>query len=115
MSAYYLIAICAIMMFVSECQAWAEIPETEQKDPNFYQSAAWKALRKRVFAAWGRICLRCLKNIEPMTVDHILPRSKYPELELEFTNMQPLCDPCNKAKSNTDYTDYRDYTKMNEL
>ena len=43
-----------------------------------------------------------------MHVDHILPRSKYPELELWFMNQQVLCKWCNWEKSNTDYTDYRD-------
>ena len=40
-------------------------------------------------------------------VDHILPRSKFPDLALEFSNMAVLCETCNIAKSNTDYTDWR--------
>jgi 5-methylcytosine-specific restriction endonuclease McrA len=40
-------------------------------------------------------------------VDHILPRSLFPEHELEFNNMAVLCRSCNMAKSNTDFTDWR--------
>lgn len=45
-----------------------------------------------------------------MHVDHIKPKSKYPELALEFSNMQVLCDPCNMGKSNIYDTDWRDLT-----
>jgi len=40
-------------------------------------------------------------------VDHIKPRSKFPELELVFDNLQVLCDDCNIGKSNVDSTDFR--------
>jgi 5-methylcytosine-specific restriction endonuclease McrA len=42
-----------------------------------------------------------------MHVDHILPRSKFPELELDIDNLQVLCEECNLAKSNIDTTDWR--------
>ncbi|GAA0189743.1 hypothetical protein GCM10008944_01520 [Cytobacillus oceanisediminis] len=31
--------------------------------------------------------------------DHILPSSRYPHLELERSNLQGACRPCNRAKS----------------
>ena len=40
-------------------------------------------------------------------VDHIKPRSKYPELSLVFDNLQVLCGACNKGKGNKYQTDYR--------
>jgi 5-methylcytosine-specific restriction endonuclease McrA len=40
-------------------------------------------------------------------IDHILPRSKYPELSLVFDNLQVLCESCNLGKSNKDETDWR--------
>ena len=40
-------------------------------------------------------------------VDHIKPRSKYPELELDITNLQILCEDDNLGKSNRYETDYR--------
>ncbi len=99
------------MLVISVCQNIR--PKTkEQKDPNFYRSSEWRALRIEVFKAWGRNCLKCGENIEPMTIDHVYPRSKFPELELEFMNCQPMCSPCNLKKSNTDYTDYRDIEKV---
>jgi hypothetical protein len=40
-------------------------------------------------------------------VDHIKPRSSYPELELDIKNLQVLCRDCNLGKSNTCETDLR--------
>ena len=40
-------------------------------------------------------------------VDHIKPRSIYPDLSLEFTNLQLLCADCNLGKSNKYDTDWR--------
>jgi len=110
-----ILLLCIGLLIIAVCQDLTLEPTKEQQDPNFYRSPEWRALRVRVFAAWGRDCLICGKNIEPMTIDHVYPRSKFPELELEFTNCQPACSPCNRKKSNTDFTDYRDYRQMNEI
>jgi len=42
-----------------------------------------------------------------MHIDHIKPRSKYPELTFVFENLQVLCEDCNVGKSNLDETDWR--------
>ena len=42
-----------------------------------------------------------------MHVDHIKPRSKYPRLELDFDNLQVLCEDCNLGKSNRYKVDLR--------
>ena len=46
-------------------------------------------------------------STERIHVDHIKPRSKYPELELDINNLQVLCEDCNIGKSNIDETDWR--------
>lgn len=42
-----------------------------------------------------------------LQVDHIRPRSKWPELSLDLDNFQLLCRRCNFKKSNLHDTDYR--------
>jgi len=40
-------------------------------------------------------------------VDHIKPRSKYPDLALELKNLQVLCEDCNIGKGTWDESDWR--------
>lgn len=40
-------------------------------------------------------------------VDHVKPRHFFPELALEITNLQVLCEDCNKGKGAWDQTDWR--------
>lgn len=57
----------------------------------------WKELRVRVLNEYGHHCLKC--NVEEdITIDHIKPYSLYPELCIEFDNLQPLCRSCNSTK-----------------
>lgn len=76
---------------------------------NFYKSRAWRELRYEALKLCGRKCACC--GAEPpyivLHVDHIKPRSKHPELELDINNLQILCEDCNLGKSNNDEIDYR--------
>lgn len=75
------------------------------RDP-FLCSAEWKGLRDRAIATYGAKCMRC-SSLREINVDHIKSRLNYPELALDFNNLQVLCGPCNKAKGNKHSTDYR--------
>lgn len=72
----------------------------------FYQSWEWKTLRYKVLLYYGAVCMLCGSTYR-IVVDHIKPRKKYPELELDFDNMQVLCDECNRGKGQWDETDHR--------
>lgn len=76
----------------------------------FYSGRQWLDLRYRVLRASKGCCALCKSrptSDNPVHVDHIKPRSKYPDLELDITNLQVLCKSCNLGKSNTDETDWR--------
>ena len=77
----------------------------------FYESTGWKKLRweaHRLFDSQGQFgCMRCGTESGEMHIDHIKPRSMYPELELDLNNLQRLCGNCNMEKSNKHSTDYR--------
>ena len=66
----------------------------------------WKELKQRVFDTYGKVCL-CCGSEEHIAVDHIKPYSRFPELCIEFDNLQPLCRSCNSSKGNRDIVDYR--------
>ena len=71
---------------------------------SFYDTREWRELRWRVLTASDGKCNMCGRSKDDgvvMHVDHIKPRSKFPALELEFSNLQVLCEDCNLGKSNT--------------
>jgi len=67
------------------------------KRARFYRSPEWREAREKCFAEKGRACVEC-GCPEQINVDHIKPRSKFPELALVQSNLRPLCWPCNKRK-----------------
>ena len=75
----------------------------------FYSSREWKALRYQALVKFGNRCICCgssQKNGVIIHVDHIKPRSIYPERALDINNLQILCEPCNIGKSNIDETNW---------
>lgn len=57
----------------------------------------WQALKRDQFRC--QACGAAAKQGATLHVDHIKPRSRFPELELELSNLQVLCEPCNLSKS----------------
>lgn len=80
----------------------------EQVD--FYRSRQWRSLRAEALHIWGNAPCACCNepfNGRVKHVDHIKPRSKYPELELKLSNLQVMCEDCNVGKSNHFEIDWR--------
>jgi len=68
---------------------------------DFYQTNEWRKLRWQAISSGNgkcQVCGRTQKNGIILHVDHKLPRSKYPELELDICNLQLLCEDCNMGK-----------------
>ena len=79
------------------------------KRSNLY-AQAWPKLRAIILKRDHGRCRCCgatAKHGVRLHVDHIKPRSKYPELALDGDNLQVLCEICNLSKSNKDETDWR--------
>lgn len=84
--------------------------ETKAVNKEFYFSDEWRTLRYKALRQHGGCCQCCGNRAmpgNPLHVDHIKPRSKYPELELELNNLQVLCADCNLGKRAWDETDWR--------
>jgi 5-methylcytosine-specific restriction endonuclease McrA len=82
----------------------------KQTPKSFYESEGWLYIRREILGFYGRTCMKCGKYDDFAHVDHIKPRSKHPDLELNAMNLQILCKGCNKKKSNLHDTDYRPKT-----
>ena len=80
------------------------------KDP-FLLSREWKVLRMRALERGDGKCNCCGRTAHAgavLNVDHIKPRTRYPELALTLDNLQVLCATCNAGKGNQFETDWRD-------
>jgi len=67
------------------------------------QAKKWSETRARWFKknkADGYTCYICGKflTIDETTLDHVIPRSKRPDLRHEFYNLRPCCWTCNSKK-----------------
>jgi 5-methylcytosine-specific restriction endonuclease McrA len=76
---------------------------------NFLESNAWRMKRFEAFAKYGNICQCCGMRPPQVTlhVDHVKPRMTHPELALDITNLQILCEACNIGKGARYSMDFR--------
>jgi hypothetical protein len=84
--------------------------QERQERQEFYLSREWRAVRYKALQVSQGLCCLCGRGRKDgviLHVDHIKPRSLYPELELDVNNLQVLCADCNLGKSNRDETDWR--------
>jgi 5-methylcytosine-specific restriction endonuclease McrA len=82
------------------------ISDNRKRFSGAFVFSEWRRLRNMAFKAYGRKCLSC-GALENLHIDHIKPKSKFPELALCFDNLQVLCGPCNSRKGNRTEQDFR--------
>ena len=73
----------------------------------------WSTIRAVVISSWRQGDKRCngcgtFIRGKSIHVDHIQPRSKYPHLRYLKSNLQVLCDRCNRHKHDYDGDDWRE-------
>lgn len=76
---------------------------------DFYETREWRELRYQALKANNGACQCCGRSPAHgvvLHVDHIKPKSKFPHLAFDPTNLQVLCADCNIGKSNKDTTDW---------
>ncbi len=71
--------------------------------------ARWRTLRYKAMAAHPccHLCGRGAKDGVALHVDHIKPKSVFPHLAFELSNLQVLCADCNLGKGNLGTQDFR--------
>lgn len=102
----------ALVFLKSEPEYEVEKLKDFVSSKQFYGSWEWKKVRYKAIKRCGQRCLCCGwrpgdTKVGFLVVDHIKPKSKYPELCLEVTNLQVLCNDCNMGKSNIYEDDFR--------
>jgi 5-methylcytosine-specific restriction endonuclease McrA len=77
---------------------------TKESQSGFYTTKEWIAIRDRRRSE-NPICIECEKQgrIRPMKiVDHIISIEERPDLALDYSNTQSLCDYHHILKTNAD-------------
>jgi len=73
---------------------------TGPKNPNWKGGRNWKEIKKEALIRDNWTCQYCgLKDPQIMEVDHIKPKSLYPELEFNLANTITLCPNCHRRKT----------------
>jgi 5-methylcytosine-specific restriction endonuclease McrA len=72
---------------------------TKKGDPRL--SRKYKEVRLKKLAMDGWVCYYCGYEGKDMTIDHVIPVSKAPELAIDINNMVSACKPCNSKKNKT--------------
>lgn len=81
-----------------------KIPKSSSllSDKSFYLTREWRELRWKAIKASNGKCVYCGRSTIShgivIHVDHIKPRSKFPHLALELSNLQITCEDCNLGK-----------------
>jgi hypothetical protein len=106
----------------SETRLKISLSKTGKKRPDMVGSnnKSWLGGRYTYFKNKALIrdnytCQKCGfsdKNI--MIVDHIKPKSIYPELELDINNLMTLCPNCNATKTLNDIKKYQTGRRVKE-
>jgi len=82
--------------------AWEEIMQHDTRFLTLYNSPADNSVQKAVFDALrkerGHICPACGEDGVPHTLDHYLPKSRYPHFAAIPANLFPMCDICQGLK-----------------
>lgn len=86
-------------------------------DNNFLHSGEWRNLKYKFRKMHDNKCMCCGQKPSQFTsiftcVDHIKCRKQYPNLALDITNLQILCNECNHGKGNTDDTNFKPFKKF---
>lgn len=104
------------MAFARLCASDFIDPDYDESDiffarsKNFYRSQKWRNLRYLALEKAEGRCQACgvsAKDGVVLHVDHIYPRSIYPNLALQPFNLQVLCEDCNHGKGNMHIHDFR--------
>ena len=106
--------LCATCELLKETDPNNVRGKGEKPSVKFYSSWEWKKARYETLKRYGAFCM-CCGSDRNIVVDHIKPRSRFPELELDRENLQVLCNECNMGKSGDDHTDFRQAHRVQDL
>jgi 5-methylcytosine-specific restriction endonuclease McrA len=99
-----------VELYLAECgnpetiAPWPEVRERAVGDRfrNLYLSPADESVQKPILEQLRKrtltYCPACGEDGTPNTLDHYLPKEKYPEFAVSPANLFPMCDICQGAK-----------------
>ena len=115
------ICSCGRMISFTETCSCKKNKNSKQLQKQYYEknkevmkplsSARWRKLRSLIIKRDKGLCQRCfikygIINSEDLQVHHIKPRTKYPELMFEESNLITLCRTCNLQLGTNEKLDF---------
>jgi hypothetical protein len=81
---------------------WADIAHRKETLINLYSSPAMESIHGAAIATLRartlQLCPSCGEEGAPNTLDHYLPKERYPEFSILPHNLLPMCDTCQTSK-----------------
>ena len=83
---------------------------------DIYNNAFKNHVRKKFLSEYLCVpCPICEQNRPNMTIDHVLPKSKFSQYTVTPVNLVPMCLDCNKSKGDSEiffHPYYQDFSKL---
>jgi len=89
------------------------VPKTPLQK-RIFSSPKYAMFRKRMFERDKWTCVTCGYKGSKIQLDHIKPRSIFPELIMDESNVRTLCIPCHKETDTYGIKIYHKYIKGNK-
>jgi len=75
-------------------------PNKKGELSNTWKGGCWAYIKKQVLIRDNYTCQICgLRDVEIIQVDHIKPKSIFPELRLDLDNLMTMCPNCHARKT----------------
>lgn len=83
---------------------WSDVAAHREKFINLYEHPGENSVQRPIIEQLRdrnlQICPSCGEEGTPNTLDHYLPKAKYPQFAVTPVNLSPMCDICQGQKGN---------------
>lgn len=105
-----LVAVAALRLLWSKRKPSEHVPLDLSSDDRDPRRLASPDMAAKVIEMYGNRCANCGAKDVKLEIDHIIPHARGGRTVL--SNLQPLCGPCNRTKSDMTQDEFEDWQRM---